>query len=81
MARTKMLATNNSLAASGHDTSLTVQKLSTSPCCKQCKLLPDNTCGGCFRTLQEIATWGMMTPHQREAVRLRLESIKGMKSI
>jgi len=39
-----------------------------SPCCKRCKLLPDNTCGGCGRTLMEIAMWKSMPKAQRDSV-------------
>ena len=71
-----MLATNNPPTTSNLDTTFTVRKAPDSPCRKQCKLLPDNTCGGCLRTLQEIATWGMMTPQQKDAVRRRIEAKK-----
>lgn len=43
-----------------------------SPCCKKCKLLPDNTCGGCGRTIMEIAMWKSMSKAQRESVLERL---------
>lgn len=44
-----------------------------SPCCKKCKLLADNTCGGCGRSLEEIATWAIMSPSQKQAVLNRLK--------
>ncbi len=47
-----------------------------SPCRKLCNLLPDNTCGGCFRTLLEIATWGMMTRAQRMLVNRRIDALQ-----
>ena len=43
-----------------------------SPCCKKCKLLPDNTCGGCGRTIMEIALWKNMPKAQRDSVLERL---------
>jgi predicted Fe-S protein YdhL (DUF1289 family) len=76
MARIKINSTKNLPSDNDSSDTLTVRKMPTSPCCKQCKLLPDNTCGGCFRTLQEIATWGMMTPQQKDAVRRRIEAKK-----
>ncbi|MFM7319633.1 MAG: DUF1289 domain-containing protein [bacterium] len=51
----------------------------SSPCCKKCHLLPDNTCGGCGRSLQEIAMWGSMTDEQRLAVRARIEARRGQE--
>jgi len=46
----------------------------SSPCCKKCHLLPDNTCDGCGRSLMEIAMWGSMTDEQRLAVRAQIEA-------
>ncbi len=76
MARIKINSPKNPSADNDSGNTLTVVKLPNSPCCKQCKLLPDNTCGGCFRTLQEIATWGMMTLQQKDAVKRRIEAMK-----
>jgi predicted Fe-S protein YdhL (DUF1289 family) len=39
-----------------------------SPCTGICAIEDDDLCRGCVRTLDEIATWGMMTPDQRTAV-------------
>lgn len=46
------------------------------PCCKKCKLLSNNTCGGCGRSLMEIAMWKTMTEAQRKAVWERIEREK-----
>ena len=40
-----------------------------SPCIKLCRIDPDrDLCLGCWRTLDEIAAWGRMTPEARRAV-------------
>ena len=38
-----------------------------SPCINICKM-EDGLCVGCFRTLDEIASWSRMTPEQQRAV-------------
>ena len=39
-----------------------------SPCVKVCALDPDTgLCGGCYRTIDEIADWIEMTPEQQRA--------------
>jgi predicted Fe-S protein YdhL (DUF1289 family) len=44
-----------------------------SPCVSVCIMKPDaNECQGCFRTLEEIAAWGMSTPAQQRIVWQRL---------
>lgn len=41
-----------------------------SPCIKVCFVDPDaQICVGCFRTLDELGRWTMMTPGEREAVK------------
>jgi len=38
-----------------------------SPCINICTLDEDGYCRGCYRTIQEIANWSLMTPsEQRE---------------
>ncbi|MGD0189377.1 MAG: DUF1289 domain-containing protein [Rhizomicrobium sp.] len=40
-----------------------------SPCIKVCVMDPQrNICGGCGRTLDEIARWGSMTGEERSAI-------------
>ena len=40
-----------------------------SPCVKLCVVHPEERiCVGCFRTIDEIATWGRLTPDQRDAI-------------
>ncbi|WP_244299017.1 DUF1289 domain-containing protein [Roseibium aquae] len=40
-----------------------------SPCIKVCKIdEPSRLCLGCFRTLEEIATWARLTDAQRDQV-------------
>jgi predicted Fe-S protein YdhL (DUF1289 family) len=45
-----------------------------SPCTGICAIEGDDRCRGCARTLDEIATWGMMTSDQRTAVMADLPS-------
>jgi predicted Fe-S protein YdhL (DUF1289 family) len=40
-----------------------------SPCIKICQIHPnERICVGCFRTIQEIGTWSVMSPEERRAV-------------
>jgi predicted Fe-S protein YdhL (DUF1289 family) len=40
-----------------------------SPCVKLCVVHPEERlCVGCFRTIEEIATWSRMTPEERRAI-------------
>ena len=40
-----------------------------SPCVKVCQMDPARgLCIGCLRTLDEIARWGAMSEHEREAI-------------
>jgi predicted Fe-S protein YdhL (DUF1289 family) len=40
-----------------------------SPCIKICQIHPGERIGvGCYRTIQEIGTWSMMSPEERRAV-------------
>lgn len=44
-----------------------------SPCIKVCVMDAERRyCAGCFRTLEEIASWGSMAEVDREAVLARL---------
>lgn len=43
--------------------------MTDSPCIQICQIDADHDiCIGCFRTLDEIAAWGSMTPQARRAV-------------
>ena len=48
-----------------------------SPCIGVCTLGQAGFCLGCFRTLQEIATWSRMTDEARAAVMTDLPGRKG----
>jgi predicted Fe-S protein YdhL (DUF1289 family) len=40
-----------------------------SPCISVCEMLPEaGVCGGCFRTLDEIAAWGALDDAEKRAV-------------
>jgi predicted Fe-S protein YdhL (DUF1289 family) len=40
-----------------------------SPCVKLCVVHPEERlCVGCFRTIEEIATWSRLTPAERRAI-------------
>lgn len=43
-----------------------------SPCIKVCKISND-ICIGCFRTIEEITSWRLLTDEQREDI---MESLK-----
>lgn len=44
-----------------------------SPCVRICIVHPaEKICVGCFRTLDEIAGWGRMSPEERRAVMAEL---------
>ena len=44
-----------------------------SPCVKVCVVHPEERiCVGCYRTVEEIAAWGGMTPEERRAVMAEL---------
>jgi len=44
-----------------------------SPCIKLCRIDPDSAlCLGCWRSLDEIAAWGGMSPDARRAVMRQL---------
>ena len=40
-----------------------------SPCVKICVIHPEERlCVGCFRSIEEIATWSRLTPDERQAI-------------
>jgi len=44
-----------------------------SPCISVCRMNPElQLCEGCFRTLDEIAAWAGLSPHDKRAVLARL---------
>lgn len=44
-----------------------------SPCIAVCEMMPEaGVCAGCFRTLDEIATWGSLDAAGKRAVLARL---------
>jgi len=48
-----------------------------SPCVDVCQLRKgDDVCRGCYRTLDEIADWGQMTPSQRRHIMSELRMRK-----
>lgn len=48
-----------------------------SPCVDICQLRKgDEMCRGCYRTLEEIAAWGSMTPAARRQIMHRLAARK-----
>lgn len=53
-----------------------------SPCVKVCVMDAERRfCAGCFRTLDEIATWGTMAEEDREAVLARLPERRQARTI
>ncbi len=46
-----------------------------SPCVRLCTVHPvERICVGCYRSIEEIATWGRMTPEERRAIMTELPS-------
>ncbi len=46
-----------------------------SPCIKLCTVHPtERICIGCYRSIDEIAAWGRMTPETRRAIMAELPS-------
>jgi predicted Fe-S protein YdhL (DUF1289 family) len=46
-----------------------------SPCVKICVIHPEERlCVGCYRSIDEIATWSRMTPEERRAIMADLPS-------
>jgi predicted Fe-S protein YdhL (DUF1289 family) len=49
-----------------------------SPCIKLCVVHPEaGICMGCYRTIEEIAAWGSMTPEARRGVMAELPGRAG----
>jgi len=49
-----------------------------SPCIKVCQIHPgERICVGCFRTIQEIGTWGLLSAEERSAVMAELPARAG----
>jgi len=47
---------------------VTYEDLIPSPCASVCRLLPDETCEGCLRTVDEIRAWSMASDADKRAV-------------
>jgi uncharacterized protein len=45
-----------------------MDRLAQSPCIRNCCLDDDDTCLGCFRSLEEIKEWGLVDDPRREAI-------------
>lgn len=46
-----------------------------SPCIKICVIHPEERiCVGCYRSIEEIATWSRLTPQERRAIMADLPS-------
>lgn len=49
-----------------------------SPCIKICVIHPEERlCVGCYRSIDEIATWSRMAPEQRQAIMADLPARTG----
>lgn len=48
-----------------------------SPCTKVCVIHKTGLCVGCYRTLDEIAEWSIMTPEARRIIMAELPDRKG----
>ena len=49
-----------------------------SPCVRDCCLGDDDTCLGCFRTLEEIKEWGLADDQRRDVI---LENAKQRREV
>jgi predicted Fe-S protein YdhL (DUF1289 family) len=47
-----------------------------SPCIRHCCLNQEDTCIGCFRTLQEIKAWSAATPEEKQLILERAHNRK-----
>jgi uncharacterized protein len=45
-----------------------IDRFAQSPCIGNCCLDDDNTCLGCFRSLEEIKEWGVVDEHRRRLI-------------
>jgi predicted Fe-S protein YdhL (DUF1289 family) len=57
----------------GNDVAGAARRAVQSPCIEVCAMDDNGLCRGCFRTLEEIATWGAMDDYRRLQVISRLE--------
>ena len=44
-----------------------------SPCVNVCALDADDVCIGCFRSMDEIAGWGLLSDEQKQAVLVKAD--------
>ena len=54
-----------------------IDRFAQSPCIGNCCLDDDNTCLGCFRSLEEIKEWGVVDDRRRQII---LENAKQRKA-
>jgi len=52
----------------------------TSPCVDVCKLLPEGFCAGCFRHIDEIAQWTVLSAERQWEIVRDLERRKAVLS-
>lgn len=45
-----------------------IDRAARSPCIRNCCLDDDDTCLGCFRSLEEIKEWGIVDEHRRSVI-------------
>jgi hypothetical protein len=45
-----------------------IDRSAESPCLGNCCLDDDNTCLGCFRSLEEIKEWSLVDDHRRRVI-------------
>ena len=45
-----------------------MDRLAQSPCIRNCCLDDDDTCLGCFRSLEEIKEWSLVDDHRRQTI-------------
>jgi predicted Fe-S protein YdhL (DUF1289 family) len=45
-----------------------MDRLAQSPCIRNCCLDDDDTCLGCFRSMEEIKEWSLVDDLRREAI-------------
>jgi len=51
-----------------------------SPCVRNCCLDLDDTCLGCFRSLQEILNWGAADNSERSAIVVAAKRRRGLRA-
>ena len=45
----------------------------STPCIGVCQYDNEDICGGCFRTLDEISNWALMTEEERKEIMKKLD--------